>query len=225
VKLSKYLSPETKNKYIELLRKYKDIFAWSYEELRNYDTSVIKHKIPPNPGVKPFRQKLRQINPILLPVIEKEVKKLLDAKIIVPLRYSDWVENLVSVRKKDRENRLCVDFRNLNKSSLKYNYALPKMDNVLENLVGGNRMSMINEFSGYNQIVVIEHDKEKATFTTPWGTFMYEKMPFGLMNEGSTFQRDMDTAFVGKCDKFVVIYLDDRTIFSKSDEDHLIHLK
>jgi hypothetical protein len=62
------------------------------------------------PGVKPFRQKLRQINPILLPVIEKEVKKLLDAKIIVPLRYSDWVANLVPVRKKNGEIRLCVDF-------------------------------------------------------------------------------------------------------------------
>ena len=96
------------------------------------------------PGVKPFRQKLRQINPILLPVIEKEVQKLLDAKIIVPLRYSDWVANLVPVRKKNREIRLCVDFRNLNKSSLKDNYPLPKMDHVLEKLVGENRMSMID---------------------------------------------------------------------------------
>jgi hypothetical protein len=85
---------------MEFLRKYKDIFSWSYEELRTYDTTVIEHKIPLNPGVKTFRQKLRQINPILLPVIEKEFKKLLDAKIIIPLRYSDWVANLVPVRKK-----------------------------------------------------------------------------------------------------------------------------
>jgi hypothetical protein len=75
VKLSKYLSPETKSKYAELFRKYKDVFAWSYDELRTYDTSIIKHKIPLKPGVKPFKQKLRQINPILLPIIEKEVKK------------------------------------------------------------------------------------------------------------------------------------------------------
>jgi hypothetical protein len=91
VKLYKYLPTETKNKYVELLRKYKDIFAWSYEELRTYDTYVIEHKIPLKPGVKPFKKKLRQINPILLLVIEREVKKLLDAKIIVPLRYFDWV--------------------------------------------------------------------------------------------------------------------------------------
>jgi ribonuclease HI len=225
VKLSKYLSPENKSKYAELLRKYKDIFAWSYDELRTYDTSIIEHKIPLKPGVKPFKQKLRQINPILLPVIEKEVKKLLDAKIIVPLRYSEWVANLVPVRKKNGEIRLCVDFRNLNRSSLKDNYPLPKMDHVLEKVVGANRMSMIDGFSGYNQIAVHQDDKEKMTFTTPWGTFMYDKMPFGLMNAGETFQRAMDIAFMGERDKFVVIYLDDLTVFSKSDAEHLVHLK
>ena len=121
VKISKFLPPKAKVKYKDLLRQYKDVFAWSYDELKTYDTSIIDHRIPLKPGVKPFRQKFRQINPILLPVIEKEVKKLLDAKIIVPLRYSDWVANLVPVRKKNEEIRLCVDFRNLNKSSLKDN--------------------------------------------------------------------------------------------------------
>jgi hypothetical protein len=225
VKLSKFLSVENKNKYTDLLKKYKDVFAWSYEDLKTYDTSVIEHKIPLKLGVKPFKQKLRQFNSILLPVIEKEVKKLLDAKIIVPLRYSDWVVNLVPVRKKNGEIRLCVEFRNLNKSSLKDNYPLPKMDHMLEKVAGATRMSMVDGFSGYNQIVVCESDKEKTTFTTPWGTFMYDKMPFGLMNAGATFQRAMDIAFVGERDKFLVIYLDDLTVFSKSDEDHIIHLK
>jgi hypothetical protein len=66
---------------------------------------------------------------------------------------------MVPVRKKNREIRLCVDFRNLNKSSLKDNYPLPKMDHILENVGGENRMSMIDGFSGYNQIVVSKHDK------------------------------------------------------------------
>jgi hypothetical protein len=168
---------------------------------------------------------LRQINPILLPVIEREVKKFLDTKIIVLLRYSEWVANLVPVRKKSGEIRLCVDFRNLNWSSLKDNYPLPKMDHVLEKVVGDNRMLMIDGFSGYNQIVVHEDDKEKTTFTTLWGTFMYDKMLFGLMNAGATFQREMDIAFISERDKFVVIYLDDLTIFSNSDAKHLVHLK
>ena len=84
---------------------------------------------------------------------------------------------------------------------------------------------MIDGFSGYNQISVHKEDQEKTTFTTPWGTFMYEKMPFGLINAGATFQREMDIAFAGERDNFVVIYLDDITVFSKSDEDHLQHLK
>jgi hypothetical protein len=182
VKLSKYLSPEIKRKYAELLRQYKDIFSWSYDELTTYETTIMEHKIPLKPSIKPFKQKLRQINPILLPVIEKEVKKNLDAKIIVPLRYSEWVVNLVPVRKKNGDIRLCVDFRNLDRSSLKDNYPLPEMDHVLEKVVGANRMSMLDGFSGYNQIAVHQDDKEKTAFTTPWGTCMYEKMPFGLMN-------------------------------------------
>jgi hypothetical protein len=225
VKISKYLPPEAKSKYKDLPGRYKDVFTWSYEELRTYDTTVIENKITLKLGVKPFRQKLRQIIPILLPVVEREVKNLLNEKIIVPLRYSDRVENLVPVRKKSGEIRLCVDFRNLNKSSLKDNYPLPKMDHILEKVVGENRMSMIDGFSGCNQIAVNEHDKEKIAFTTPWGTFMYEKMPFNLMNACATFQRAMDIAFIDEGEKFVVIYVDDLTIFSKSDEDHLIHLK
>jgi hypothetical protein len=84
---------------------------------------------------------------------------------------------------------------------------------------------MIDGFSGYNQIYVLPEDREKTTFTTPWGTFMYAKMPFGLMNAGATFQRAMDIAFIGEKDKFVVIYLDDITVFSRSDKEHFHHLK
>jgi hypothetical protein len=170
-------------------------------------------------------QKLRQINPILLPVIKKEVKKPLDAKIIVPLRYSKWVANLVPVRKKNSEIRLCVDFRNLNWSSLKDNYPLQKMDHVLEKVVGDNKISMIDGFSGYNQIFVHEDDREKTAFTTPWGTFMYNKIPLGLMNVGETFHREMDITFIGERVKFVVIYLDNMTVFSNSKEEHLVHLR
>jgi hypothetical protein len=79
-------------------------------------------------------------------------------------------------------------------------------------------MSMIDGFSGYNQVSVLPEDREKTTFTTPWGTFMYSKMPFGLMNVGATFQHAMDIDFVGEKDKFVVVYLDDITMFSKSDK-------
>jgi hypothetical protein len=79
VKISKYLPPEMKGKYADLLEQYKDMFSWSYDEMRTYDTTMIEHKIQFKASVKSFRQKLRQINPILLPVVKKEVKKLMDS--------------------------------------------------------------------------------------------------------------------------------------------------
>jgi hypothetical protein len=84
---------------------------------------------------------------------------------------------------------------------------------------------MIDGFSSYNQISVMPEDREKTTFTTPWGTFMYAKIPFGLMNTGATFQRAMDISFIREKDRFVVIYLDDITVFSRSDKEHCCHLK
>ena len=136
-----------------------------------------------------------------------------DARIIVPLRYSEWVSNLVSVRKKTGEIRLCIDFRNLNKASLKGNYHLPKMDHILQRVVGSKIISFLDGFSGYNQVLVHPDDQHKITFTTPWGTFMYVKMPFGLMNVCATFQRSMDISFSEEIGYFIVIYLDDITVY------------
>jgi hypothetical protein len=122
VKLSRSLTEERRSEYTRLLREFADVFAWTYEDLKTYETSIIEHKIPLKEEVNPFRQKLRQINPMLLP----------QAHIIVPLRYSEWVANLVPVRKKSGEIRLCVNFRNLNRSSRKDNYPLPKMEHILQ---------------------------------------------------------------------------------------------
>ena len=130
--------------------------------------------------------------------MEREVKKLLDAQIIIHLRYSEWVAKLVPVRKKNGEIRLCADFYNLNISYKKDNYPFPKMEHILQSMTGASRISMIDGFSGYNQISVMPEDREKTAFTTPWGTFMYAKMLFELMNAGATFQRAMDMAFIGE---------------------------
>ena len=102
-----------------------------------------------------------------MPLIEKKVKRMYDALIIAPIRYSNWVSNLVPTRKKTGEIRLCVDFRNLDKVSLKYNYLLPKMDHILQRVVLCSWISLLDGFSGYNQILVQPEDQVKTTFTTP----------------------------------------------------------
>jgi hypothetical protein len=131
VKLSSSLSKEQRVEYARLLKEFADVFSWTYEDLRTCDTSIIEHKIPFKEDAKPFKKKLRQINPMLMSIMEKEVMKLLDVQIIIPLIFLEWVANLVPVRKKNGEIRLCVDFRNLNQSSKKYNYPLLKMEHIL----------------------------------------------------------------------------------------------
>ena len=131
IKHLKSLPPTKKVKYVELLKEFQDVFAWSYEDLKSYDTNIIQHTIPIKENQNPFKQKLRRINLVLLPVIEKEIQRMYDAKIIAPIRFFDWVSILVPTRKKTGEIRLCVGLRNLNKVSLKDNYPLPKMDHIL----------------------------------------------------------------------------------------------
>ena len=103
INIFKFLSVEMKHKYIEMMKKFIDVFAWSYAYLKKYDPTIIQNTIPMKENEKPFKQKLRRINPLLMPLIEKEIKKLLDAKIIVPIRFSKWLANLVPVRKKSGE--------------------------------------------------------------------------------------------------------------------------
>ena len=98
------------------------------------------------------------------------------------------------------------------------------MDHILQRVVGSKRISLLDGFSGYNQVLVLPSDQHKTAFTTTWGTFMYVKMPFGLMNEGATFQRAMEITFSKYIGYFIIIYLDDIIVFSKTDEEHLIHL-
>ena len=131
VNLASHLTDKQKSEYGELLKEFSDIFAWQYIDLKTYNIEIIQHKITLKKDTKHFRHKLRSFSPMLLPIMEKEIKKMMDSKIIIPLRYSDWIANLVPVRKKNGEIRLCVDFRNLNKCSRKDNYPLPKMEHIL----------------------------------------------------------------------------------------------
>ena len=99
------------------------------------------------------------------------------------------------------------------------------MDHILQRVVGSSRISLLDVFSRYNQILVQPKDQAKIAFTTPWGNFMYLKIPFRLMNAGATFQRAMDIAFAKEIHDFLAIYLDDITVFSKTDNEHLDHLR
>jgi len=140
------LAPEEKLAYIRLLRQYKNVFAWNYDELKTYDTSIIQHTIPMIDNEKPVQQKLRKIHPNLENQIKAELNKLLKAKIIFPIRHSKWVSNMVLVRKKNRDIRICIDFRNLNKACQKDNFPLPPMEQILQAVAGSELMSFLDGF-------------------------------------------------------------------------------
>ena len=149
IKLSKTLSAQIKLKYIEMFKEFSDVFVWNYEDLKSYNTEIIQQKIPLKENQKQFKQNLRRINLVQLPLVRREIMKMYDAGIIVPIRYSEGVSNLVSVRNKTGEIRICIDFRDLNKASLKDNYPLPKMDHILQRVVGSKRIYLLDGYSGY----------------------------------------------------------------------------
>ena len=115
------------------------------------------------------------MHPKLEPLIQNEVKKLSDAKIIFKVRQSEWVSNLVLVRKKYGEIRLYVDFRNLNRASDKDNYPVPPMEQILQMVLGSKLFSLLDGFYGYNQVLVAEEDRLKTTFRKKMGNFCLQK--------------------------------------------------
>ena len=225
IKVGKNTPKEERDQIVKLLKEYRDVLAFSYDELKVYSEDVLQHTIPLKEGAQSFKQKLRQMNPKLGPLVPQELQKMLKAGIIVSTRYSSWCSNLVVVRKKNGAIRLCVDFKNLNVACERDLYPLPKMETLLQKVTGSGMMSMLDGFSGYNQVMVKKEDQHKTTFTTPWGTFHYVRMPFGLSNVGATLQRAMDYAFRGLIGKIIEIYQDDLTVFSKDGGSHIKHLK
>ena len=132
------LSSEERLSFIHLLKKYKYVLAWSYEDLKMFGTSIIQHTIPMISNDKPIQHKLRKIHLNLENQIKTELNKLLKAKIIFIVRPSRWVSNLVPIRKKNGDICICIDFRNLNKASKKDNFLLPTMEHILRSVLVSN---------------------------------------------------------------------------------------
>jgi hypothetical protein len=201
------------------------VFTWNYDDLKAYDKKIFQHIIPLREAVNPVKQKVRMMNTKLKPMVKVELEKLKKDGIIYPIRHFGWLSNPMIVRKNIGEIWMCIYLRDLNKESIKDNYPLPNMEFLLQQVTGSTCISMLDDFSGYNKVLVTEEEKVKTTFITPWETYTYARMPFGLKNAGDTFHRAMDHAFEGLIGKFMVDYQDDLTIHSKTRSDHIHHLR
>ena len=121
--------------------------------------------------------------------------------------------------------RVCIDYRKLNDATRKDHFPLPFMDQMLERLAGNEFYCFLDGFSGYFQIPIDPQDQEKTTFTCPYGTFAYRRMPFGLCNAPATFQRCMVSIFSDMIERFLEVFMDDFSIFGDSFSECLHHLE
>ncbi|MCO5553373.1 hypothetical protein L7F22_006894 [Adiantum nelumboides] len=136
---------------------------------------------------------------------------------ITEVESSDWLFPIVVVPKKNGKLRVCVDFRNLNAQTIKDPFPLPFTDMMLDEIARHEMYSFMDGYSGYNQLKIAPEDREKTTFITEWGAFMYQVMPFGLCNAPATFQRCMMEIFSKLLSRFLAIFVDDFTIYSTED--------
>lgn len=187
VRIGKTLSVTERQAFIDFLRPRVHCFAFSYEDMPGLDTDLVKHQLPIKEGVKPIKQKLRRLRPEWIVKIREEVMKQYNAGFLIVSTYPEWLANLVPVPKKDGRVRMCIDFRDLNRASPKDDFPLPHIDILVDNTANQGLLSFMDGFSGYNKIKMAESDREKTSFITPWGTYCYKVMPFGLKNAGATY--------------------------------------
>jgi len=182
------------------------------------------HTIPLEPGHKPPFRPIYRLSPVELAEVEKQVSELLKQGLIEPSS-SPYGAPVLFVAKKDGSLRMCIDYRALNKITIKNKYPLPRTDQLLDSLSGAKVFSSLDLQSGYHQIRIPDEDVPKTAFRTPFGHYQFKVLSFGLTNAPATFQATMNHIFRPYLNKFVVVYIDDILVFSKSHEEHLEHLR
>ncbi|GJW35078.1 reverse transcriptase domain-containing protein [Tanacetum coccineum] len=240
--ISKELKDEEKDTLLKVLMSHKWAITWKISDIKGIDPSFCTHKILMEDDFKPAVQHQRRVNPKIHKVIKKEVIKLLDAGLIYPISDSPWVSPVHCVPKKggmtvveNEDNKLiptrlvtgwrvCIDYQKLNDATRKDHFLLPFIDQMLERLPGNEYYCFVDGFSGYFQIPIDLQDQEKTTFTCPYGTFAYRRMPFGLCNAPGTFQRCMMAIFHDMIEETMEVFMDDFSVFGDSFSSCLSHL-
>ncbi|WVZ80995.1 hypothetical protein U9M48_028423 [Paspalum notatum var. saurae] len=165
----------------------------------------------------------------MAPIEQEEVKKNIDellAKGYIRPSSSPWAFPVLIVEKKDtNEKRMCVDYRALNEVTIKNKYHLPRIDDLFDQLQGACTFSKIDLRSGYHQLKIRPSDIPKTAFTTKYGLYEYLVMSFGLTNAPAYFMHLMNRVFMDYLDKFIVVFINDILIYSKSEEEHEVHLR
>nr|GEW27122.1 reverse transcriptase domain-containing protein [Tanacetum cinerariifolium] len=235
--IAKELRDEGKSDLIKVLKSHKRAIARKLSDIQGINLEFCTHKILMKEDYKPAVHHQRRVNSKIHDVIKKEVEKLLDAGLIYPISDSPWVSPVHCVPKKggftvieNEENeliptrlvtgwRVCIDYHKLNEATRKDHFPLPFMDQMLKRLAENEFYCFLDGFSRNFQIPIDPRDQEKTTFTCPYGTFAYRRMPFGLCNALGTFQRCMLAIFHNMVEKTIEVFMDDFSVFGNYFEN------
>src|SRR4051812_29767885 len=197
-----------------------DIFAWKPSDMSGVPRELADHYLNINPGAKPVKQAIRRFGDKKRHAIGMEIAKLLEAGFIIEVIHTDCVANPVLVPKKNTDIlRMCIDYSGLNKHCPKDPFPLPRIDQVIDSTAGAELLCFLDAYSGYHQIRMKESDQKVTSFVTPFGTFCYVTMPFGLKNAGATYQRTMQKCLKEQIGRNVHAYVDDIAVMTRKGSD------
>jgi hypothetical protein len=189
---------------------------------------LVEHRLPIKVGFRPYKQEAQNFKPEIIRRVKEEVDRLMQARFIQPCRYADWDSNIILVEKKNTGKIwICVDFRNLNRATLKDEYPMPVADLLVGRASGNKVTSFLDDNVGYNQIFMVKEDVSKTAFRCPGfiGLFEWVIMTFGLKNAGATYQRAMNLIFHNSLIVLMEVYIDDVVVKSIGFEEHVTDLK
>ncbi|GJV70632.1 reverse transcriptase domain-containing protein [Tanacetum coccineum] len=207
---------------VPIVRDFPEVFP---EDLPGLPpTRQVEFQIDLVPGAAPVARAPYRLAPSEMKELSEQLKELSDKGFIRPSS-SPWGAPVLFVKKKDGSFRMCIDYRELNKLTVKNRYPLPRIDDLFDQLQGSSVYSKIDLRSGYHQLRVREEDIPKTAFRTRYGHYEFQVMPFGLTNAPAVFMDLMNRVCKPYLDKFVIVFIDDILIYSKNKQEHEEHLK
>ncbi|GJZ17341.1 putative reverse transcriptase domain-containing protein [Tanacetum coccineum] len=215
-------SEEKRLEDVPILRDFPEVFP---EDLPGLPpTRQVEFRIDLVPGAAPVARAPYRLAPSEMKELSEQLKELSDKGFIRPSS-SPWGAPVLFVKKKDGSFRMCIDYRELNKLTVKNRYPLPRIDDLFDQLQGSSVYSKIDLRSGYHQLRVREEDIPKTAFRTRYGHYEFQVMPFGLTNAPAVFMDLMNRVCKPFLDKFVIVFIDDILIYSRNKKEHEEHLK
>ena len=242
VTISSRLDKKQEEQLLEILRRNEDAIGWTLTDLKELDPSLCTHLIFLEDESRPIKEAQRRLNPKVWEAVKEEILKWLNTEIIYPIFDSQWVSPVhvvpkkvgvtVAINKKGEEIqtrlltkwRVCINYRKLNYAMEKDHFPLLLIDQILHQLTQSNYFCFLDGYSSYNQIVIHLDDQEKTTFTCPFGTFVFRRMPFRLCNAPMTFQWCMTAIFSDFLGDSLEVFIENFSIFGNDFDSCLAHL-